>query len=98
MPDATETGVWDSKNNRRVDRQVRTYRLRVLAPNGQELCERHSDLTVSATLVLSGARKGEIGTIDDDSEYFKAWLEKLGIPAVLFAKNWADEIPKQPLH
>ena len=98
MPDATETGVWDSKNNHRVDRQVRTYRLRVLAPNGQELCERHSDLTVRATLVLSGARKGEIATIDDDSEYFKAWLEKLGIPAVLFAKNWADEIPKQPLH
>jgi len=69
----------------------------VIAPDGQELCERHSDLTMAGTLVVGSGPKGRIEAIDDDSEIFEAWLERLKIPAVLFPKDWADRVPKLPL-
>ncbi len=97
VTESTKTGVWDNENNRRLDRRVRRYQVRVVAPDGAELWEQHSDVTMEGTLVVGSGRTGKIKVIDDDSEFFETWLGRLTIPPVLFPKDWAAQIPEVPL-
>jgi WD40 repeat protein len=97
VTESTKTGVWDNENNRRLDRRVRRYQVRVVAPDGAELWEQHSDVTMEGTLVVGSGREGKIKAIDDDSEFFETWLQRLKIPPVLFRKDWAAQIPEVPL-
>lgn len=97
VTESTKTGAWDNENNRRLDRRVRRYQFRVVAPDGAELWEQHSDVTMDGTLVVGSGRAGKIKAIGDDSELFETWLQRLKIPPVLFREDWAVQIPQVPL-
>ncbi len=90
-----KTGASDNLG-RRIDRRARRYQVRILGPGGQELFEQHGDLTIGATGVVQGG-SATFNLIDDDTEFITTWFERLKIPAVIFQKDWAEQIPKRPL-
>ena len=95
VSEVNKTGASDDRG-RRIDRKARRYQVRIVAPGGQEVFEQHGDLTIGATGVVQGG-SATLNLIDDDTKFVNTWFERLKIPAVIFQKDWAGQVPKQPL-
>lgn len=95
VSEVNKTGASDDLG-RRIDRKARRYQVRIVGPGGQEIFEQHGDLTIGATGVVQGG-SATLNLIDDDTEFITAWFERLRIPAAIFQKDWAEQVPRQPL-